>query len=79
MWAVHALVFGKKPKAIFWCLLLPLCVVQIHFSGVALYINAFVDDDARITAFENEVALRVHKMVIQARILQQIGQSTLFR
>lgn len=36
MWAVHALVLGKKPKAVFWCLLLPLCVVQIHFSGVAL-------------------------------------------
>ena len=36
MWAVHALVLGKKPKAVFWCLLLPLCVVQIHYSGVAL-------------------------------------------
>ncbi len=36
MWAVHALVLGKKPKAIFWCVLLPLCVVQIHFSGLAL-------------------------------------------
>ena len=36
MWAVHALVLGKKPKAVFWCVLLPLCVVQIHFSGVAL-------------------------------------------
>ena len=36
MWAVHALVVGKKPKAIFWCVLLPLCVVQIHFSGIAL-------------------------------------------
>ena len=36
LWAVHALVLGKKPKAIFWCLLLPLCVVQIHFSGLAL-------------------------------------------
>ena len=36
MWAVHALVLGKKPKAIFWCVLLPLCVVQIHFSGIAL-------------------------------------------
>jgi len=36
MWAVHSLVLGKKPKAIFWCVLLPLCVVQIHFSGLAL-------------------------------------------
>ena len=36
MWAVHSLVLGKKPKAIFWCVLLPLCVVQIHFSGIAL-------------------------------------------
>ncbi len=36
MWAVHAVVLGNKPKAIFWCVLLPLCVVQIHFSGLAL-------------------------------------------
>ncbi len=36
IWAVHAVVFGKKPKAVFWCVLLPLCVVQIHFSGLAL-------------------------------------------
>lgn len=36
MWAVHALVIGKRSKAIFWVLLLPLCVVQIHFSGLAL-------------------------------------------
>jgi hypothetical protein len=36
MWAVHAVAFGKKPKAVFWCVLLPLCVVQIHFSGLAL-------------------------------------------
>ena len=36
MWAVHAVCIGRKPKAIFWCVLLPLCVVQIHFSGLAL-------------------------------------------
>jgi len=36
MWAVHAVALGRKPKAIFWCVLLPLCVVQIHFSGLAL-------------------------------------------
>ncbi len=36
MWAVHAVAFGKRSKAIFWCVLLPLCVVQIHFSGIAL-------------------------------------------
>ncbi len=36
MWAVHALVLGKKPKAVFWALCLPLCVIQIHYSGFAL-------------------------------------------
>jgi hypothetical protein len=36
MWAVHALCLGNRPKAIFWCVLLPICVIQIHFSGVAL-------------------------------------------
>ncbi|MGA2220654.1 MAG: hypothetical protein ABSH21_02565 [Verrucomicrobiia bacterium] len=36
MWAVHALVLGKKPKAVFWVLCLPLCVIQIHYSGFAL-------------------------------------------
>ena len=42
MWAVHSLVLGKKPKAIFWCVLLPLCVVQIHFSGLALTATVLV-------------------------------------
>ena len=36
VWALHALVLGKKPKAIFWVVLLPLAVIQIHFSGLAL-------------------------------------------
>lgn len=36
IWAVHALVLGKKPKAVFWALCLPLCVIQIHYSGFAL-------------------------------------------
>jgi hypothetical protein len=36
IWAVHVLVIGKKPKAVFWALLLPLCMIQIHFSGLAL-------------------------------------------
>ena len=36
MWAMHALVLGKKQKAVFWVVLLPLCVIQIHFSGFAL-------------------------------------------
>ncbi len=36
MWAVHALCLGNRPKAIFWCVLLPICVIQIHFSGLAL-------------------------------------------
>jgi hypothetical protein len=42
MWAVHALCVGKKPKAVFWCVLLPLCVVQIHYSGVALTAGVWV-------------------------------------
>lgn len=36
MWAVYSVALGKKPKAIFWCVLLPICVIQIHFSGIAL-------------------------------------------
>lgn len=36
MWAVHALALGRRPKAIFWCVLLPVCLIQIHFSGIAL-------------------------------------------
>ncbi len=36
MWAAHAVVFGRKPKAVFWLLCLPLCLIQIHFSGFAL-------------------------------------------
>ena len=36
MWALHALVLGKKPKAVFWVLCLPICVIQIHYSGFAL-------------------------------------------
>ena len=36
IWAVHAVVLGKKPKAVFWTLFLPICVIQIHYSGFAL-------------------------------------------
>ncbi len=36
MWAMHAVVVGKKPKAVFWVLFLPICVIQIHYSGFAL-------------------------------------------
>jgi len=36
MWAVHSVCLGNRPKAIFWCVLLPICVIQIHFSGIAL-------------------------------------------
>lgn len=36
MWAMHAVILGKKPKAVFWVLFLPLCVIQIHYSGFAL-------------------------------------------
>jgi hypothetical protein len=40
MWAAHSLILGKNPKAIFWLLCLPLCVIQIHFSGFALAASA---------------------------------------
>ena len=42
MWAVHSVVLGRRPMAVFWCLFLPLCVVQIHFSGVALTVAVVV-------------------------------------
>jgi hypothetical protein len=42
MWAVHALCVGKRQKAVFWCVLLLLCVVQIHYSGVALTVGVLV-------------------------------------
>ncbi|HUJ09071.1 MAG TPA: hypothetical protein VL171_03530 [Verrucomicrobiae bacterium] len=42
IWAVHAVVLGKRPKAVFWAILLPLCVIQIHFSGVALTATVLV-------------------------------------
>ncbi len=35
LWAVHALILGGNRRAIFWVVLLPLCVIQIHFSGFA--------------------------------------------
>ena len=40
MWAAHSLILGKNPKAIFWLLCLPLCVIQIHYSGFALTASA---------------------------------------
>jgi hypothetical protein len=40
MWAAHSLILGKNPKAIFWLLCLPLCVMQIHYSGFALTASA---------------------------------------
>lgn len=40
LWAVHSLILGKNPKAIFWLLCLPLCVIQIHYSGFALTASA---------------------------------------
>jgi hypothetical protein len=40
IWAAHALVVGKKPKAVFWLLCLPVCVIQIHYSGFALTATA---------------------------------------
>ncbi|MGB8355768.1 MAG: hypothetical protein WCD79_17855 [Chthoniobacteraceae bacterium] len=36
LWATHALVLGRNRRAIFWVVLLPLCVIQIHFSGFAM-------------------------------------------
>lgn len=36
LWALHALVFGQQRRAIFWVVLLPLLVVQVHFAGLAL-------------------------------------------
>ncbi len=40
MWAAHSLILGKNPKAIFWLWCLPLCVIQIHYSGFALTAGA---------------------------------------
>jgi len=36
LWAVLAVSLGRKPKAIFWAVLLPLATIQLHFSGIAL-------------------------------------------
>ncbi|MBM3859908.1 MAG: hypothetical protein FJ395_09695 [Verrucomicrobia bacterium] len=36
LWALHALAFGKKPRAVFWVVLLPLLVIEVHFAGLAL-------------------------------------------
>jgi len=36
LWAIHVLVLSKRPRAIFWVVFLPLCMVQIHFSGLAV-------------------------------------------
>jgi hypothetical protein len=36
IWAMHALVLGKNPRAVFWVVMLPLCVAQVHFSGVIM-------------------------------------------
>ncbi len=42
IWAMHSLILAKRPKTIFWVLLLPLATIQIHFSGFALTATAFV-------------------------------------
>ena len=39
--------------------------IMYHFPGVAEYILPFIDDDARATAFENELALRVHLLTVR--------------
>lgn len=41
--------------------------ILYHFPGVSAYIHPFVADDERITAFENEVALRVHQMAVSPK------------
>lgn len=42
IWALHAVACGGKRSAVFWCVLLPICVVQIHFSGLALCVAVAV-------------------------------------
>ncbi len=46
--------------------------ILYHFPGVAAYIHPFVADDERITAFENEVALRVHLHCTRSRVPTEI-------
>jgi len=46
--------------------------ILYHFPGVAAYIHDFVTDDERITAFENEVALRVHLHCTRSRVPAEI-------
>ncbi len=36
IWALHALVFGQRRRAVFWVALLPLLVIEVHFAGLAL-------------------------------------------
>lgn len=36
LWAVHAVVMGGRPRAVFWVILLASCVAQIHFAGLAM-------------------------------------------
>lgn len=36
LWALHALVFGERKRAVFWVVLLPLLVIEVHFAGLAL-------------------------------------------
>ena len=46
--------------------------ILYHFPGVIAYIHDFVTDDERITAFENEVALRVHMYCTRRRVPAEI-------
>lgn len=39
--------------------------ILYHFPGVGDYIHPFITDDAHITAFENEVALRVYLLTLR--------------
>ena len=36
LWALHALVRDGRKKAVFWVVLLPLMITQVHFAGLAV-------------------------------------------
>ncbi|MDW8343129.1 MAG: hypothetical protein RMM51_01395 [Verrucomicrobiae bacterium] len=42
VWALFALVCGGNRRAVFWVVLLPLAMVQIHFSGLAVVVAVLV-------------------------------------
>lgn len=46
--------------------------ILYHFPGVMDYVHDFIADDDRMTAFENEVALRVHLHSTRSRVPAEI-------